>query len=73
MESDISTIVVKSQLAYQIQIQETKDIGWIFEKIVSMKISFHKNGKLNGPSYVKNHLSTSVKTNIENNDPYCFI
>ena len=36
-ESDIDNIDVKSQLVHQIQIQETKESGWIFDKINSMK------------------------------------
>ena len=39
-ESDIDNIDVRSQLEHQIQIQETKESGWIFDKINSMKISF---------------------------------
>ena len=39
-ESDIDNIDVKSQLEHQIQIQETKESGWIFDKINSMKLSF---------------------------------
>ena len=55
-ESDIDNIDVRSQLEHQIQIQETKESGWIFDKINSMKISFHKAGELNGTPYVKNPL-----------------
>ena len=39
-ESDIDNIDVRSQLEQQIQVQETKESGWIFDKINSMKISF---------------------------------
>ena len=39
-ESDIDNIDVRSQLEHQIQIQETKESGWIFDKINSMKLSF---------------------------------
>ena len=39
-ESDINNIDVRSQLEHQIQIQETKESGWIFDKTNSMKISF---------------------------------
>ena len=45
-ESDIDNIDVRSQLEHQIQIQETKDSGWIFDKINSMKISFYKTVEL---------------------------
>ena len=37
-ESDIDIIDVRSHLEQQIQIQETKESGWMFDKINSMKI-----------------------------------
>ena len=39
-ETDVKNIDVKSQLQHQIQIQETKESGWIIERINSMKIRF---------------------------------
>ena len=72
-ESDINSIEVKSQLEHQIQIQETKESGRIFEKINSMKISFYKTGELNGSSYVKTPLRSNALINNKNNDKYCFI
>ena len=39
-ESDIDNIDVRSQLKHQIQNQEMKESGWIFDKINSLKISF---------------------------------
>ena len=36
-ETDIDNIDVESQLKHQIQIQETKESGWIYEKINSLK------------------------------------
>ena len=53
--------------------QETKESGWIFDKINSMKLSFYKTGELNGYSYVKVPLRSSAILNIQNNDKYCFI
>ena len=44
---------VKSQLEHQIQIQETKETGWIFDKLNSKKIKFYKTGELIGSSYFK--------------------
>ena len=41
-ETDIDNIDIKSQLEHQIQIQETKETGWIFDKINSIKIRFYK-------------------------------
>ena len=72
-ESDIDNIDIRSQIEHQIQIQETKESGWIFEKINSMKISFYKTTELNGSSYVKIPLRTSAILNVQNNDKYCFI
>ena len=72
-ESDIDNIDIRSQLEHQIQIQETKESGWIFDKINSMKISFYKTTELNGTSYVKIPLRTFAILNIQNNDRYCFI
>ena len=72
-ESDVDNIDVRSQLEHQIQIQETKESGWIFDKINSMKISFYKTEELDGTSYVKIPLRTSAILNIQNNDKYCFI
>ena len=72
-ESDIDNIDIRFQLEHQIQIQETKESGWIFDKINSMKISFYKTTELNGTSYVKITLRTSAILYIQNNDKLCFI
>ena len=69
-ESDIDNFDVSSQLEHQIQIQENKESGWIFDKINSMKISFCKTEELNGTSYVKIPLRSSAILNIQNNDKY---
>ena len=39
-ESDIDNIDIGSQIEHEIQIQETKESGWIFDQINSMKKSF---------------------------------
>ena len=72
-ESDIDIIDVRYQLEHQIQNQEMKESGWIFDKINSMKISFHKTTELNGSSYVKYPLRSSANLNFQKNDKYCFI
>ena len=72
-KTDINNIDVKSQLEHQVQFQETKEFGWIFDKINSMKIRFYKTEELNGSSYVKIPLGSNALLNIENNDKYCFI
>ena len=66
-------IEVRSQLEHQIQIQETRESGWLFDKINSMKISFYKTGKLNGSTYLKNFFRSNAILNIETNDKYCFL
>ena len=70
-ETDINKIDVKSQLEHQIQIQETKESGWIFDKINSMKIRFYKTVEINGSSYVKIPLRSNALINIKKEDKYC--
>ena len=41
-ESETDNINVRSQSEHQIQIQETKESGWMFDKINSMKYHFTK-------------------------------
>ena len=72
-ETHNTNIDVKSQLEHQIQIQKTKESGWIFDKINSKKVRFYKTGELNGSSYVKIPLRSNAFTNIKNNDKYCFL
>ena len=66
-------IDIRSQTEHQIQIQETKESVWIFDKINSMKIPFYKTTELDGRSYVKIPLRTSTILNIQNNDRLCFV
>ena len=72
-ETDINNIDVKSQLEHQIQSQETKESGWIFDKINEMKIRFYKTDDLNGSNYIKIPLRSNAQANIKNNVKYCFI
>ena len=72
-ESVIDNFDVRSQLEHQFQIQETKESGWIFDKINSRKTSFYKTEELNSTSYVKIPLRSSAILNIQNNDKYCFV
>ena len=67
-ESDIDNIDIRSQLENQIQMQELKESGWIFDEINSMKISFYKTTEMNGSSYIKIPLRTSAILNVQNND-----
>ena len=50
-ESDIDNNDFRSQLEHQIQMQETKESGWIIDKINSMKLTFYKTGESTGTSY----------------------
>ena len=72
-ESDNKKLDVKSQLDHQIQIQETKDSGWIFDKIISMRIRFYRACEINGSSYVKNILRSNVISNIRKIDKCCLL
>ena len=63
-ETDINNIDVKSQLEHQIQVQETKESGWVFDKNNSRKIGFYKTGELDGSSYVKIPLRSNALINI---------
>ena len=72
-ETDIDNTDVKSQLQDQIQIQEIKESGWLFDKINTMKIRFHKTGELYGSSCVKIPFRSNALINIKNKDRNCFI
>ena len=72
-ESDIDIIDIRSQLEHQIQTEETREAGWIFDKINSMKISFFKAGESDGSSHVKIPLRSDAILNIQNVDKYCSI
>ena len=67
------TLNLKSQLEDQIQIQETRDSGWIFGENFSMRIRFCKTRILKGSSNVKSFSRSSVLLNIENTDKKYFI
>ena len=60
-ETDIDNIDVKSQIEHQIQ--ETKESGWLFDKINSMTFRFYKIVELNGSNYVKIPLRSSALIN----------
>ena len=72
-ESDNNDIDVKSLIEHQTQIQETKESGWLFAKINSMKIKFYKTSKIIVSSCVRIPLRSNAIINIENNDEYCFL
>ena len=72
-ETVIINFDVKCQIEHQIQVQETKESGWIFDKINSMKLRFYKTEELNGSSYVKIPLRSNALINIKTNDKNCSI
>ena len=71
-ETDTNGIDVKSQLEHRIQIQETTDSGWIFDKTNSMETRFHKIGELKASSCVKLPLRSFALTNFQNDDKFGF-
>ena len=46
-EYDIDDIDIKSRLEHQLQIQQTKESGWIMDKTSSRKVTFYNTGELN--------------------------
>ena len=73
-EADMKNIDVKSQLEHQIQIQETEEGGWFFDKINSRKLKIYKTGELKRSVYVENPLrSNAISKKKENIDKYCFL
>ena len=73
IEIDINDIKVKSQLEHQFQIQETKESGWIFDKLNSLRTRFFKTGELNRSSYVRIPLKSSALISNKHDDKYCFL
>ena len=50
-----------------------KKSGWVFQRVISMTISYYNTGIMDGSSYVKVPLRSSAILNIKNDDKYCFI
>ena len=72
-ESDKNNHENKSQLEHQIQIQETKESGWIFVINTSMKKRFHKTDEIKGSCYGKFPLRSSALITVGNDDKCCFV
>ena len=72
-ETDIVNIHIKSPLAHQFRIHEMKESGWRFIEINSMTIYFYKTGEMNGSSFMKIPLRSSVFLNTKKDDKCCFI
>ena len=62
---------MERELDGQIENLELKDSRWRFCEIVTMTIYIYENDELNGSSYVKISLRSSI-LNIEKDDNYCF-
>ena len=71
-ETDINNIDGKSQLGRQIQIQQTNVWGWIIDKIISMRMRFHKTGEINGLKQIEVASRSNAILNKETKDEYCF-
>ena len=65
-ESDLKIIKIRWDLERQIQLQEMKDSGWTFDKVISLTIYFYKTQELNGSNYVKLPLRSNALLNIQN-------
>ena len=72
-QSDIDNINVRSPLEQRIQNQETKDTGWRFDGNTSLAKFFYKTTELNGSSYVKNIMRSSVILKSENCFPWSML
>ena len=72
-ESDIDETDGKSQFEYEIHQQEMKDLGWIFNKSISMTVHFYQTGILIGSNYVIVSLRSSAILIIEKDDKFCFL
>ena len=57
----------------RIQNSEMKESGWVFQRVISMTISYCNTGNMDGSSYVKVPLRSSIIVNIKNDDKYCFL
>ena len=71
--TETNDIDVTSQLEHHNQIQKTKNSGWVFDEINSMRKIFYKTGDLNGSGYVKIPSRTSALIHIKNINKYGFL
>ena len=72
-KSDINDIDVNSQWEHQLQIEETKENGWIFDKITWRKSVFVKTGDASGSFFMKLQLRSCASVNFKNDDKNCFL
>ena len=72
-QSEIENVNIQWDLESRIQNLEMKESGWVFQRVISMTISYYNTGNMDGSSYVKLPLKPSAIINIKNDDKYCFL
>ena len=72
-QSEIDNVNVQWDLESRIQNLEMQDSRWVFQRVISMTVSYYNTGNMNGSSYVKIPLRSSAILNIKNDDKYCFL
>ena len=72
-QSEIDNVDFQRDLESRKQNIEMQESGWVFQRVISMTISFYITGNLDGSSYVKIPLSSSAIVNNKNDDKYCFL
>ena len=72
-QSEIDNVNIQWDLESRIQNLETKESGWVFQRVNSMTISYYSIGNMDGSSYVKIPLRSSAIVNTKNDDKYCFL
>ena len=72
-QSEIDNANIQWDLEARKQNLEMRESGWVFQRVNSMTISYYNTGNMDGSSYIKVPLRSSVILNIKNVDKYCFI
>ena len=72
-QSDINTTDFRSQLKQKTQNQESKNGGFRFIQVNSLTIYFFKTAELNGSSYRKTPVGSSVVLKTDNDDEFGFV
>ena len=72
-QSEIDNVDIQWDLESRKQNIEMQESGWVFQRVISMTISFYNTGNMDGSSYVKIPLRSSALLNIKNDDKYCFL
>ena len=72
-QSEIDNVNIQWDLESRILNLETKESGWVFQRVNSMTISYYNIGNMDGSSFVKIPLRSSAIVNIKTDDKYCFL